>query len=115
LNDKQKGLEYWKLAEDFGSSEAAVRIAVAKVFGSLATNDLTQEFLLFEKSEQNGSVLAQFALGYCYENGLGVKKNLPTAVDYYRKSAQRGNQFAYEQLRRLYDNLRPPEKTFKVN
>ena len=115
LDDKQKGLEYWQLAEDFGSSEAAVRIAVAKVFGSLATNDLTQEFLLFEKSEQNGSLLAQFALGYCYENGLGVKKNLPTAVDYYRKSAQRGNQFAYEQLRRLYDNLRPPEKTFKVN
>ena len=115
LNNKRKGLEYWELAEKFGSPEASIRIAVAKVFDPLTISNFNTEFSLFEKSERSGSILAQFALGYCYENGIGVKKNLPNAVEYYRKSAQRGNQFAYEQLRRLYDNLRPAETTFKVN
>jgi TPR repeat protein len=68
-----------------------------------------------EKFENDGSILAQFTLGYCYENGIGVKKNLPNAVKYYRNAAQRGNQFAYEQLKRLYNNLRPATETFKVN
>jgi hypothetical protein len=76
---------------------------------------LINEFSLLEKYEQYGSILAQFALGYCYENGIGVSKNLPNAVEYYRNSAQRGNQYAYQQLKRLYDNLRPPEATFKVD
>lgn len=113
--DKQKGLEYWELAENFNSPEASVRIAVSKVFGSYTNNNLINEFSLLEKYEGNGSVLAQFALGYCYENGIGVSKNIPNAVEYYRNSAQRGNQYAYQQLKRLYDNLRPPEETFKVD
>ena len=113
--DKQKGLEYWELAENFNSPEASVRITVSKVFGSSTKTNLINEFSLLEKFERNGSVLAQFALGYCYENGIGVSKNLPNAVEYYRNSAQRGNQYAYQQLKRLYDNLRPPEATFKVD
>lgn len=60
-------------------------------------------------------MLAQFAMGYCYENGIGATRNLPNAVEYYRNSAQRGNQYAYEQLKRLYDNLRPADTIFKVN
>lgn len=115
INDKQKGLEYWELAEKFNSPEASVRIAVSKVFESKINNDLNNEISLLEKSESNGSVLAQFTLGYCYENGIGVKKNLPDAVEYYRNSAQRGNQYAYQQLKRLYDNLRPSENIFKVD
>jgi TPR repeat protein len=115
INDKQKGLEYWEVAEKFNSPEASVRIAVSKVFESEINNDLKNEISLLEKSESNGSVLAQFTLGYCYENGIGVKKNLPDAVEYYRNSAQRGNQYAYQQLKRLYDNLRPSENIFRVD
>lgn len=115
INNKQKGLEYWKLAEQFNSPEASVRIAVSKVFESNFGIDLKNEFTLLEKSERNGSILAQFALGYCYENGIAVNKNLPNAVEYYRNSAQRGNQYAYRQLKRLYDILRPVENTFKVD
>ncbi|HEX9253242.1 MAG TPA: tetratricopeptide repeat protein [Ignavibacteriaceae bacterium] len=115
LNDKQKGLEYWKLAENYNSQEASVRIAVSKVFESDQSADLKNEISILETSERNGSILAQFALGYCYEKGIGVKKSLPSAVEFYRNSAQRGNQYAYEQLKRLYDNLRPLDKTFNVN
>lgn len=113
--DKQKGLEYWRLAEKFGSPEASVRIATSKVFESFSYDQLNNEISLLETSEKNGSILAQFTLGYCYENGIGVKKNLPNAVEYYRNSAQRGNQYAYKQLKRLYDNIRPVNNTFRVN
>lgn len=113
--DKAKGLDYWKIAERFGSPEASVRLAVSKVFGATVNDDLNSEFSLLEKYENSGSVLAQFAMGYCYENGIGATRNLPNAVEYYRNSAQRGNQYAYEQLKRLYDNLRPADTIFKVN
>ena len=115
VNDKQKGLDYWQLAEKYNSPEASIRITVSKVFESNSNNDLNNEFLLLKKYEIDGSVLAQFAMGYCYENGIGVSKNIPNAVEYYRNAALRGNQYAYKQLKRLYDNLRPSEKTFKVD
>ncbi len=67
-----------------------------------------------QDAESKGSLLAQFALGYCYENGIGLNKSIQEAVKYYRESAQRGNQFAYQQLKRLYDNLRPAVERFKV-
>ncbi len=111
--DKQKGLEYWKLAESFGNHEAELRIITSKIFDS--NTILMNEISNLENFEKKGSILAQFTLGYCYENGIGVKKNLPNAVKYYRNAAQRGNQYAYEQLKRLYDNLRPSNETYKIN
>ena len=40
-------------------------------------------------------------LGFIYENGRGVPKDIPTAVEWYRKSANLGNQAALQNLRRL--------------
>ena len=111
--DMQKGQEYWVAAEKLGSAEAEVRIITSKVFDS--NSNLTDEISNLRKFENNGSILAQFTLGYCYENGIGVKKNISNAVKYYRNAAQRGNQYAYEQLKRLYNNLRPNTEKFKLN
>ena len=114
-SDIQKGMDYWEKAEKLKSPEAEVRLAAAKVFESNSENNLSDEITLLKKYESIGSVLAQFTLGYCYENGIGLTKNLPNAVEHYRNSAQRGNQYAYQQLKRLYDNLRPAEKIFKID
>ncbi len=111
--DKQKGLDYWRLAKNFGSPESAVRLITSSIFDS--NSNLSNEISSLEKFEKYGSILAQFTLGYCYENGIGVKKSVPNAVKYYRSSAQRGNQYAFEQLKRLYDNLRPGTEIFKIN
>ncbi|MFZ1518178.1 MAG: tetratricopeptide repeat protein [Ignavibacteriaceae bacterium] len=112
--DKQKGLDYFKKAENFNYGEGSVRLAASKVFESNSAITLDEEISILMKAEINGSILAQFTLAHCYENGIGVKKNLPNAVKYYRAAAQRGNQFAYEQLKRLYDSLRPKTETFNV-
>lgn len=113
--DKQKGLTLWKLAKNYGSTEANVRIAASEIYDSVEKPDLEKTISFLEKAESEGSLLAQFTLAYCYESGIGVKQNTPEAVKYYRDAAQRGNQFAYEQLKRLYDQIRPTSKQFKVD
>lgn len=113
--DKQKGLAIWELAKNLGSTEANVRIAASQIYDLLQKPDLKETISFLEKAESDGSLLAQFTLAYCYESGIGVKQNIPDAVKYYRDAAQRGNQFAYEQLKRLYDQIRPGSQQFKVD
>ena len=60
-------------------------------------------------------VLAQISLAYCYENGIGVSVSKSEAVKYYRLTAQRGNQLGYDELKRMYNEIRPSDKIFDTN
>ncbi len=112
--DKEKGLALWNTAKIFGSTEAAVRLAVSEIYDSTNNSDLKETINILEKAEQEGSSLAQFTLAYCYETGRGIQRSIPNAVKYYREAAQRGNQFAYEQLKKLYDRIRPDSPEFRI-
>lgn len=112
--DKVLGIRIWETARKFGSVEAEVRIATSKVFDEMIGTNFKQVAGYLQQSSEKGSVLAQVALAHSYENGLGVKKNISNAVKYYRFAAQRGSQFAYEQLKRLYDERRPDFEQFKI-
>ncbi|MBE6364584.1 MAG: SEL1-like repeat protein [Lentisphaerae bacterium] len=48
-----------------------------------------------------GDADGQYALGLCYEKGVGVTKDQTEAVKYYRLSAAQGFQLAVDALRRL--------------
>lgn len=113
--DKQKAISLWETAQKMGSVEASVRIATAKLLGEVSTDKLdTAKYLnILEVANNLGSVLAQVSLAYCYENGIGINKNTPDAVKYYRLASQRGNRYAYDQLKKMYDAIRPPN--FDVN
>ena len=113
--DKQKSLYYWRLAQSFNSIEAEVRIITSQIFDGTNQQNLKNDILVLQTAESKGSLLAQFTLGYCFENGIGIKKSIPNAVKYYRAASQRGNQFAYQQLTRLYNDIRPTKEIFKVN
>ncbi len=114
-SDKKKGLDYWKLAKNYNSLEAEVKLTTSYIFDGIDQINLKDHITLLENAESKGSLLAQFTLGYCYENGIGVKKSIPNAVNYYRLSSQRGNQYAFEQLTRLYNDIRPAKEIFRVN
>jgi len=43
-----------------------------------------------------------------------VKENKVLAVKLYRNAAQRGNQLAYNSLKRMYDEIRPEDESFKI-
>ena len=45
--------------------------------------------------------MAQNNLGWCYENGKGVPKDMKKAVYWYREAAEQGDAEAKDALRRL--------------
>lgn len=112
---KINGISIWQIGEKYGSIEAAVRIASAQVFDRFGLLNTEKLISFLKESSAKGSILSEVALASAYENGVGVKRNLAEAVKHYRNAAQRGSQFAYSQLQRLYDLLRPAEKEFVVH
>lgn len=109
------GLDLWKQAASNGSLQAKIRLAAANVFDAISVESLDKSIQTLKDASKLGSVLAQISLAYCYENGIGVSVNKSEAVKYYRLTAQRGNEFGYEELKRIYDEIRPSEKTFNLN
>ena len=45
--------------------------------------------------------IAQYSLGYCYENGWGIVKDMEKALEYYHKAADHGYEDAIKALERL--------------
>lgn len=112
--DKQKALELWRSSERVNNPEAKTRIAAGVIFGEIKSDDISGSLKTLTETAENGSMLAQVALGYAYENGIGLGQDKGEAVKYYRYAAQRGNRFAYTELKRIYDEIRPDDSQFKV-
>ena len=110
--NREKAIEYWQKAADLGSREAEVRIAFAKI--SEEKDNYKDEVATLQIAANQGSVLAQAALGYCYEKGIGVEKRKSMAAKLYRQAAFRGSETAYNSLKNMYDELRPEEDEFQI-
>ena len=111
---KQEGNTIWHKAKSLGNKEAEVRLIAAVVFDDIS---ISADNLLNDLNTLNdeGSILAQVTLAYCYQTGKFVKQNIAEAVKLYRYAAHRGNRFAYDQLKNIYKNLRPSENIFQIN
>ena len=57
----------------------------------------------YGKAAELGHSGGQNALGYCYEYGLGLKKDYAKAVEWYRKAAEQGDAKAQFNLGLCYD------------
>jgi uncharacterized protein len=112
--DPARALEWWQRSRNAGNSEADIRLAMDAVRNSRDSLSVGAAVLLLDKAVQHGSILAQVALGYCAERGVGMKPSLPIAVDNYRSAASRGSQDAYRALRRMHDQVRPADAEFKM-
>ncbi len=113
--DREKAIEVWQAAKNLGSYEASVRISIAKIYGYLKTSDYSSAIEEIKKATNEGSVLAQATLAYCYKNGIGLDVNESEAAKYYRFAAQRGSRFAFDELKQMYDSIRPQDKIFSIN
>ena len=111
--DSLKAISYLNEAVKLGSSEAEIRLAFISI-QSAKKNNYKDEISILNKYSKKGSVLAEAALAYCYENGIAVKQNKGKAANLYRQAAQRGNEAAYNSLRNMYDILRPKDEEFKI-
>jgi TPR repeat protein len=111
------GARYWRRAAEEGSRDAEIRLAAAAVVSdsNRADSTLADSIRILSTGMGDGSTIAQLALGYCYENGVGVAQNTPQAVRMFRNCAQRGSENAYNALKRMYDKLRPKDPEFDVD
>jgi TPR repeat protein len=53
---------------------------------------------------EKGNAIAQFILGFMYENGEGVSQDYKKAEKWYHKAAEQGDTDAQYNLGKLYDN-----------
>lgn len=110
----KNGIELWQKAIQLGSKEAEVRLSLIRILNGEFLTGKNELYQTFVTAEEEGSILAQTALGICFERGILVKKDLAKAVTYYRKAAFRGSQNSFSALKRIYDNLRPDDPRFNV-
>ncbi|MGA7723197.1 MAG: tetratricopeptide repeat protein [Ignavibacteriaceae bacterium] len=113
--DRDKAVIIWQHSQSLGSREASLRILVAEIFGYAKAQDFQNTVDEIQKANAEGSILAQATLAYCYENGIGSETNEAKAVLYYRMAAQRGSRFAFDELKQMYDALRPNDSNYKVD
>ena len=111
----EMGLSYWHKAESLGSLEAKVRIMSSTIYDHSIGENLSSLVKELLEASEKGSLLALVTLAHCYENGIGTAKSKSKCVEYYRDAAQRGSQYAYRELKRLYDEIRPPDPEFMLN
>lgn len=57
---------------------------------------------IWQSLANKGDPAAQYALGWLYESGQGVKQNYKTAVIWYKKAALQGNEAAQQVLGGMY-------------
>ncbi len=102
-------------AAGLGSREAELRIVISSLRGAGGGSVDAALLKRLAAWDAEGSVLAQVILGYCHEGGRGMAADIPGAISYYRKAAQRGSRMAYDALRNLYDGRRPDDSEFSVD
>lgn len=110
-----KGIELWRADAAKGIFQARLRLSAVNIIDNLNIESLETSINNLNEYSKFGSVLAQIALAFANENGVGITENKAEAVKLYRLAAERGNLTAYENLKRMYDEIRPKEKRFIVN
>ena len=113
--DRPRGIALWNRAKSLGSRDAEIRIAVTELMSLRDSAKSAEIVSLLSDAANDGSVLAQVAMGFCREHGVGLQRNAGEAVKLYRKSAERGSLAGFEALKRMYDALRPPEREFRID
>jgi TPR repeat protein len=74
---------------------------------SLAWEDgeIRKAFELFHEAANQGDKNSQLNLGYCYDEGVGTKKNQRKAMYWYKKAAQKGDLAAYTNIAIYYSSI----------
>jgi hypothetical protein len=127
LELKMKGIEIYKKAADKGDLDALVKSASYEVdkekkdriyqeaalkgnsraqyivgMACRTKNDYKTAMEWFKKSAEGGDPNAQYAIGYMYDNALGVEKNRAKAIEFFRKAALQGVGMSMKKAAELY-------------
>ena len=110
----EKATELWTRAASLGSKDAIVRIALMTLRSPADTSGRKEAVQILRKAADQGSVLAEVGLGYCYETGTGLPVRDAEAAFYYRAASVRGSQDSFRALRRMHDAIRPAGSEYRI-
>lgn len=114
-NNPETGLSIWRSASQLGSKEAEIRLTASRLLDEFSGYNKPGDFRKLKNAADEGSLFAMVTVGLCYNQGLGTAQSKPDAVQYFKLAAQRGNRFAYEELKRIYDEMRPADSQFLLS
>ena len=112
--DPHEAVSWIKKAADQGDRDARAALQredIRKVYGELLKAEEAEHYRA-ELEElmvraQRGSISAQYQLGRAYAEGsFGLTSDMEQAVEWYRKAAKWGHEYALERLIRLYSEGR---------
>jgi len=85
------------------------------ILGNIFFNRKDYKKAFYYFSLASNIVNAQFSLGYMYQNGLGIDKNISKAIDRYTRAAKQGNKDSQAILGEIYFASKDYEKSIKWN
>ncbi|KLN61689.1 hypothetical protein WH96_04985 [Kiloniella spongiae] len=99
----QQVYHWYKRAADQGVNRAVAEVISAHVYGKGVPRSYKKAKELTIHYAEQGSEYAQFQLGYWYEQGFLVQKDLDQVREWYQKSADQDYWLAIEAMERLQD------------
>jgi TPR repeat protein len=100
-------LHYYRLAAEQGTPEAELGISRWFLVGYEGDFEKNEEltFTYAQRAAHAKLATAEFAMGYYYEIGIYVEKDIKLARQWYEKAAEQGNKDATDRLASLNDPL----------
>lgn len=87
INNVDRAIEIYKKALDQKEFRAAKNLGDIYYEKQYEEEDYSKSIMYYSMASDNGIDNASLILGYFYEDGIGVKKNIQTAIKYYTKAA----------------------------
>jgi hypothetical protein len=99
-------MHYYGLAADQGHPHACFALTAWHLIGIPGVMEPSDAlaFAWAKRAADEGLPRAAYAVGYFYEVGIGIEKNLPLAWTYYQKAAAHGEKRAVQRLQQEDDH-----------
>lgn len=101
--DVPKALEMLESADKQKNANASYLLGKIYLYDE-SISDPQKAMEYFLKAEQEGNTFADYQIGKMYLYGIGVEKDLDTALAYLSKSSENGNNYAKQLLGRIENN-----------
>ena len=112
--DRARALVWWEKAAAAGSVEGQIRVAIEQILAGPPESELPHITALLDAMAAQGVLIADVARAYCAERGIGRAQDKGEAYRIYHRSMRRGSELAFRALRRMHDDVRPPEEQFRL-
>lgn len=86
--DFEKAEHYLTIAAEFDHEDSIGQLAYVLVAGKPSRENEKRGFLLASKAHKLGSKRGTNVLAYCYENGVGTRKNGPKSKELYAQASE---------------------------